>query len=62
MNGHATSLLFVSDTMAITKASAKEMFVWTVNRQREMLRLAELGVDGLISDDTQLLARTFHQH
>src|SRR4029077_948559 len=33
VGGHrATSLLFVSDTMAITKASAKEMFVWTVNR------------------------------
>jgi glycerophosphoryl diester phosphodiesterase len=32
-----------------------------VNKQREMLRLAELGVDGLISDDTELLARTFNQ-
>ncbi len=32
----ATSLLFVSDTMAITKTSAREMFVWTVNRTNGM--------------------------
>lgn len=29
----ATTLLFVSDTVAITKASADQMFIWTVNRQ-----------------------------
>lgn len=40
--------------------SANKLVVtWTVNEKRQMLRAAELGVDGIISDDTQLLARTF---
>lgn len=34
------------------------IFVWTVNDQEDMLRLAGWGVDGIISDDTQLLAGT----
>lgn len=38
--------------------AGKQVFVWTVNREREMRQFAELGVDGIISDDTQLLART----
>ena len=42
-------------------SAGKQIFVWTVNRAKEMRRLAELGVDALISDDTLLLARVFHQ-
>jgi glycerophosphoryl diester phosphodiesterase len=37
----------------------KKILVWTVNDRREMLRLAEWAVDGIISDDTELLACTF---
>ena len=38
--------------------AGKKVFAWTVNREREMRTLADIGVDGLISDDTALLART----
>lgn len=41
--------------------AGKQVFAWTVNRKREMMRLADLGIDGLISDDTLLLARTFDE-
>jgi|SRR5277367_6710924 len=39
-------------------AEGRKLFVWTVNDRRAMWRLAEYGVDGVISDDTQLLVRT----
>jgi len=41
-------------------AAEKKVFVWTVNQKREMQRFAEMGVDGIISDNTELLSRTFH--
>lgn len=37
----------------------KKVFVWTVNRPAAMLRFAEWGVDGLITDRTDLLAEIF---
>lgn len=37
----------------------KQVFVWTVNRENEMRGFAEIGVDGIISDDTALLGTTF---
>lgn len=36
-----------------------KLFPWPVNQQNDLLRLAAWGVDGLISDDPELLARTF---
>jgi glycerophosphoryl diester phosphodiesterase len=36
----------------------KKMLVWTVNSRAQMERLSGWGVDGIISDDTKLLART----
>jgi glycerophosphoryl diester phosphodiesterase len=42
--------------------AGKRVFVWTVNRERQMKELSELGVDGLISDDTRLLVRTLNPH
>jgi glycerophosphoryl diester phosphodiesterase len=40
------------------KAAGKKIFVWTVNTRVEMERLRDWGVEGIISDDTALLART----
>ena len=39
------------------RAAGKQIFAWTVNAESEMLRLAELGIDGIISDDTVHLCR-----
>lgn len=41
--------------------ASKKLFVWTVNRAYAMQRFAVWGADGLITDRTDLLARTFHE-
>jgi len=38
--------------------SSKLVFAWTVNDQASMQRLADWGVDGIISDQTELLVNT----
>ena len=40
------------------KGAGKKVMVWPVNEAAEMRRFAELGVDGIISDETGLLCRT----
>jgi glycerophosphoryl diester phosphodiesterase len=40
------------------QAAGLKIFVWTVNNAESMLRLADWGVDGIISDETELLVRT----
>jgi len=42
-------------------AGGRKALTWTVNDERQMRRLAEWGVDAIISDDTALLVRTFAQ-
>jgi glycerophosphoryl diester phosphodiesterase len=37
--------------------TGKKILVWTVNSRAEMEKLRDWGVDGIISDDTSLLAR-----
>ena len=41
------------------KSAGRRTFVWTVNSQRDMRRQAAWGVDGIISDKTELLCETF---
>jgi glycerophosphoryl diester phosphodiesterase len=36
-----------------------QLFTWTVNDREGLLRMAQWGVDGLISDDPKLLTETF---
>jgi glycerophosphoryl diester phosphodiesterase len=38
--------------------AGKTVITWTVNDARKMVQLAEMGVDGIISDDTKLLVKT----
>jgi glycerophosphoryl diester phosphodiesterase len=40
------------------KGAGKRVIVWTVNDETGMRRFSDVGVDGLISDDTALLCRT----
>jgi glycerophosphoryl diester phosphodiesterase len=46
------------DLIRKIKGAGKKVFVWTVNDSANMQRFAEYGVDGIISDDTELLCRT----
>lgn len=39
-------------------AAGRLVITWTVNKPRQMLHAADLGVDGIISDDTRLLVKT----
>jgi glycerophosphoryl diester phosphodiesterase len=41
--------------------AGKKLLTWTVNDPAVMLRLADWGVDGIISDETELLVQTFRQ-
>jgi len=50
--------LALPDTIDRLKTAGKKVFVWTVNDAAEMIRFAQSGVDGLISDKTELLCRT----
>jgi len=50
--------LIGQDVIAELRTAGKKILVWTVNDARDMKRLAEWEVDGIISDDTTLLCRT----
>jgi glycerophosphoryl diester phosphodiesterase len=57
----AHSSLVTEELRSLTRNAGKQLFVWTINRQGDMRHFADMGVDGIISDDTALLARTFGQ-
>jgi glycerophosphoryl diester phosphodiesterase len=51
--------LITRDLVKEVHDAGKMLIAWTVNDQPSMLRLAEWGVNGIISDDTELLTRAF---
>jgi len=42
-------------------SSGKKLLTWTVNDRKAMQRFADWGVDGIISDETELLVQTFRE-
>ena len=46
------------DLVRAIHGERRRILTWTVNDKSSMVRLAGWGVDGIISDDTQLLVRT----
>jgi glycerophosphoryl diester phosphodiesterase len=55
----AHSSLITQDLVKELHDAGKRLIAWTVNDAPSMLRLAEWDIDGIISDDTALLAKTF---
>lgn len=51
--------LLPQDLIFEIKAAHKKILVWTVNAPTDMKRLAQWGVDGIISDSPERLALTF---
>jgi glycerophosphoryl diester phosphodiesterase len=51
--------LVTRDLIERAHATGSKIMTWTVNRADEMRRFAEWGVDAIISDETELLVRTF---
>ncbi len=50
--------LVTSELVETLHRAGRQVFAWTVNDAVAMRRLAELGVDAVVSDDTELLGRT----
>lgn len=44
-----------------THESGRQLLVWTVNDRKAMQRLADWGVDGIISDQTERLVQTLRR-
>jgi glycerophosphoryl diester phosphodiesterase len=50
--------LITSQLVQAVHAAGKTMLTWTVNDQKTIRRLADWGVDGIISDDPELLVKS----
>src|SRR6266581_1694160 len=44
--------------IAEVRKAGRRLFIWTVNDRNNMLRAAKWGVEGIISDETELLVNT----
>lgn len=50
--------LVSSPIIALFKLSKRKIYVWTVNDEKEYLRMVKLGVDGVYTDHPEQFART----
>jgi glycerophosphoryl diester phosphodiesterase len=50
--------LITSELLRDVHEAGKKIFAWTINRKASMIRLANSGVDGIVSDKTDLLVKT----
>jgi glycerophosphoryl diester phosphodiesterase len=50
--------LITPNLIADVHAAGKKIFAWTINKKASMIRLANMGVDGIVSDKTELLVAT----
>jgi glycerophosphoryl diester phosphodiesterase len=50
--------LITAALIADVHAAGKKVFGWTINKKAAMIRLANSGVDGIVSDKTELLVAT----
>jgi glycerophosphoryl diester phosphodiesterase len=50
--------LITEELLANVHAAGKSLFAWTINKKASMIRLANWGVDGIVSDRTDLLVKT----
>jgi glycerophosphoryl diester phosphodiesterase len=50
--------LVTSQLIQNAHQAGKAVFAWTVNNKKSMTHLANIGIDGIISDKTDLLVAT----
>jgi glycerophosphoryl diester phosphodiesterase len=50
--------LVTSELIQTAHDAGKAVFAWTINNKKSMTRLANIGIDGIISDKTDLLVAT----
>ncbi len=56
----ARSSLVTQGLVERVRAARRNLFCWTVNTKKAMLRMAQLGVDGIISDRPDRLVQALH--
>lgn len=50
--------LLSREFISVVHAAGKKLFAWTVNHRPAMLRMAQWGADGILSDKADLLVKT----
>ena len=45
-----------------SRRSGQQVYAWTVNRTEDMQRLFDLGVDGIITDQSALARKTLEEY